>query len=173
MINNFFNKVFAATVLVLFFLPINAEENKKDNNRQYNFYTGNFDFSDDKQKSILIGFQHQNEKLKRDTFLGNISPITGGFITENSAAYLYTGIEWNYTISDKMKFTPSFAPGVYHEGNGKDLGHALEFKTEVQASYSFSENTSLGMSYNHISNASLGDKNPGANSYMFNLLKNF
>ena len=109
----------------------------------------------------------------RETFLGNASPISGGFITENSAAYLYTGIEWNYTISDKMKFTPSFAPGVYHEGNGKDLGHALEFKTEVQASYSFSENTSLGMSYNHISNASLGDKNPGANSYMFNLLKNF
>ena len=26
----------------------------------------------------------------------------------------------------------------------------------------------LGFSYNHISNASLGDKNPGANSYMFN-----
>jgi len=29
------------------------------------------------------------------------------------------------------------------------------------------------MSYNHISNASLGDKNPGANSYMINFLKQF
>ncbi|MDC1091976.1 acyloxyacyl hydrolase [Candidatus Pelagibacter sp.] len=29
------------------------------------------------------------------------------------------------------------------------------------------------ISYNHISNASLGDKNPGANSYMFNFFKNF
>ena len=95
------------------------------------------------------------------------------FITENSAAYVYTGVEWNYTMSDKLKFTPSFAPGIYHEGDGKDLGHALEFKTEVQLSYSISESTNLGMSYNHISNASLGDKNPGANSYMFNLLKNF
>jgi hypothetical protein len=35
----------------------------------------------------------------------------------------------------------------------------------------FIKNQELGFSYNHISNASLGDKNPGANSYMFNFLK--
>ena len=121
----------------------------------------------------MIGFQHQNEKLKRDTFLGNISPITGGFITENSAAYVYTGVEWNYDMGNKMTFTPSFAPGLYSEGDGKDLGHVLEFKTEIQASYQFSDTASFGASYNHISNASLGDKNPGANSYMFNYLQKF
>ena len=70
-------------------------------------------------------------------------------------------------------FTPSFAPGLYHEGDGKDLGHILEFKSEVQLSYVTSDRTSLGISYNHVSNASLGDKNPGANSYMLNLIKNF
>ena len=49
----------------------------------------------------------------------------------------------------------------------------LEFKSEVQLSLDLSKNSELGFSYNHISNASLGDKNPGANSYMFNFLKNF
>ena len=129
-------------------------------------------FSDDKQAALLFGFQHQNESLERDTFLGNISPITGGFITENSSAYVYTGIEWNIDMGS-LEFTPSFAPGLYHKGDGKDLGHVLEFKTEVQLSYSSSEDTSFGVSYNHVSNASLGDKNPGANSYMFNFLKKF
>ena len=62
---------------------------------------------------------------------------------------------------------------TYHEGDGKDLGHVLEFKSEVQLSYESSDSTSFGVSYNHVSNASLGDKNPGANSYMFNLLKKF
>ena len=171
--NNFYFKILSIVILTLFSSAVSADENKNINEHEFNIYTGNFDFSDDKQKAILVGFQHQNENLERDTFLGNASPITGGFITENSAAYVYTGVEWNYTIGDKLKFTPSFAPGLYHEGDGKDLGHALEFKTEVQLSYSISENTNLGMSYNHISNASLGDKNPGANSYMFNLLKNF
>ena len=171
--NNFLKQILLIILLIQFFLPVNAEEKINTDNHQYNFYTGNFDFSDDKQKAILFGFQHQNENLERVTFLGNASPITGGFITDNSAAYFYTGVEWNYEMGDKMTFTPSFAPGLYSEGNGKDLGHVLEFKTEVQASYIVSESTSFGMSYNHISNASLGDKNPGANSYMFNYIKNF
>ena len=102
---------------------------------QLNFFTGNFDFSDDKQSAYLIGFQHQDENLNRDTFLGNVSPITGGFVTENSAAYVYTGIEWNMEYGWKNFFTPSFAPGLYHQGDGKDLGHVLEFKSEVQLSY--------------------------------------
>jgi len=161
----FFIIVFTATKLL-------AVEEVEIKNHQLNYFLGNFDFSDDKQKAILVGFQHQDENLNRDTFLGNVSPITGGFVTENSAAYIYTGIEWNVDMGEMM-FTPSFAPGLYHEGDGKDLGHVLEFKSEVQLSYISSENTSFGVSYNHVSNASLGDKNPGANSYMFNFLKKF
>ena len=157
--------------LVIFFTTTNLFA-AEINNHQYNFYTGNFDFSDDKQAAMLVGFQHQNENLERDTFFGNISPITGGFITENSAAYLYTGIEWNVDMG-AITFTPSFAPGLYHKGDGKDLGHALEFKSEVQFSYSSSNNSKIAISYNHVSNASIGDKNPGANSYMFNFIKNF
>jgi lipid A 3-O-deacylase len=143
-----------------------------NNEQELNFFTGNFDFSDDKQKALLIGFQHQDQNLNKDTFLGNVSPITGGFITENSAVYVYTGIEWNVDMGG-LKFTPSFAPGLYHEGDGKDLGHVLEFKSEVQLSYAASDKSSFGVSYNHVSNASLGDKNPGANSYMFNFIKKF
>ena len=151
----------------------NAESiSSKNTEHQYNFYVGNFDFSDDKQSAVFFGIQHQNENLERNTFIGNISPITGGFVTENSAAYIYSGIEWNVDMGS-FQFTPSFAPGLYHEGDGKDLGHVLEFKTEVQLSYALSESTSFGMSYNHVSNASLGDKNPGANSYEINFLKNF
>ena len=167
-----FKKVSFFFVIMFAVTNLFAAEEVNTNNHQLNYFTGNFDFSDDKQSAILVGFQHQDENLIRDTFLGNVSPITGGFITENSAAYIYTGIEWNVDMGGMM-FTPSFAPGLYHEGDGKDLGHVLEFKSEVQLSYVVSDKTSFGVSYNHISNASLGDKNPGANSYMFNFLKKF
>ena len=156
----------------LFFIEAKSETKISNNSKQLNFYAGVFDFSDDKQKAGLFGIQHQNENLQRDTFLGNVSPITGGFITENSAIYIYSGVEWNFDLGG-INLTPSFAPGLYEQGDGKDLGHTLEFKTEVQLSYDISNNTSLGMSYNHISNASLGDKNPGANSYSFNFLQQF
>ena len=166
---------FLFSIILIFGLTsigLAEEEKLQEPNTELNLYSGMFDFSDAKQRAVLVGFQHQNEELYRETFLGTLSPITGGFVTENQALYAYTGVEWNFDLGP-INFTPSFAPGLYGEGNGKDLGHILEFKSEVQASFNLSENSQLGMSYNHLSNASLGDKNPGANSYMFNFLKRF
>ena len=156
---------------VLYFNFSNAEE-IKSNETELNFFTGMFDFSDHKQKAGIIGIQHQNDDLFRESFLGKLSPITGGFLTENNAYYLYTGAQAEYDLGI-FTITPSFAPGYYSSGDGKDLGHSLEFKSEVQMSLNLSDTTQFGMSYNHISNASLGDKNPGANSYMINFLKQF
>ena len=137
-----------------------------------NVYSGMFDFSDDGQRASLIGIEHQNQNLYRNTLIGKISPVTGFFITENNASYIYTGIETNYKLG-RLNITPSFTPGIYNQGNGKDLGHIIEFKSEIRLSMDLSKNSMFGMSYNHISNASLGSKNPGANSYMFNFLKKF
>ena len=152
----------------------NAEDKKikQSNETELNFFTGMFDFSDHKQASGVLGLQHQNDDLFRKSFLGKVSPITGGFITEKSAYYFYTGAQAEYDLG-LFTLTPSFAPGYYNSGNGKDLGSALEFKSEVQMTLNLSDSTEFGMSYNHISNASLGDKNPGANSYMINFLKQF
>ena len=57
-----------------------------------------FDFSDDKQKAGLFGLQHQNDDLFRKSFLGKLSPITGGFLTENNAFYFYTGVQAEYDL---------------------------------------------------------------------------
>ena len=163
--------ILVALISFSFFSFANSED-KKTNETELNLFTGMFDFSDTKQAAGLFGLQHQNDDLFRKSFLGKLSPITGGFLTENSAFYLYTGAQAEYDLG-LFTITPSFAPGYYNSGDGKDLGSALEFKTEIQMSLNLSDSTEFGMSYNHISNASLGDKNPGANSYMLNFLKQF
>ena len=167
-------KKFLINLLMMTFVFSSIAEEKvlKDQNTEFSVYTGMFDFSDDGKKSTLIGFQHQNENLNRDTFFGNLSPITGFLITADSAGYIYTGVQAQYKLG-LLNFTPSFTPGLYFEGDGKDLGHLIEFKSELQISLDLSRSSELGLSYNHISNASLGDKNPWANSYMFNFFKNF
>lgn len=168
-----FRIIIALIAVFALTLSVNGEENNNAlNEHEINFYTGVFDFSDDGQRAGLFGMQHQNENLSRNSFLGTLSPITGFMITENNAGYIYTGIQAQYKAG-KLNITPSFTPGLYGEGDGKDLGHVLEFKSELQLSLDLSSNSELGFSYNHISNASLGDKNPGANSYMFNFLKKF
>ncbi len=169
---NLKNFIINLLLITFAFSTIAEEKVLKNQNTELNFYTGMFDFSDDGKRSSLIGFQHQNENLNRDTFLGNLSPITGVLLTADNAGYFYTGVQAQYKLG-ALNFTPSFTPGLYHEGDGKDLGHLIEFKSELQISFDLSKSSELGFSYNHISNASLGDKNPGANSYMFNFFKSF
>jgi len=169
----FIRPILLVAFLLFFPYQLKSDELKKlPNEHEINFYSGMFDFSDNGKKSAIIGMQHQNENLTRKSFLGTLSPITGAMITADNAVYFYTGIQAQYKIG-KINLTPSFTPGIYGKGNGKDLGHVVEFKSEVQLSLNLFENSQFGMSYNHISNASLGEKNPGANSYMFNFLQKF
>ena len=169
----FIRPILLVAFLLFFPYQLKSDELKKlPNEHEINFYSGMFDFSDNGKKSAIIGMQHQNENLTRKSFLGTLSPITGAMITADNAAYFYTGVQAQYKIG-KINLTPSFTPGIYEKGNGKDLGHVVEFKSEVQLSLNLFENSQFGMSYNHISNASLGEKNPGANSYMFNFLQKF
>ena len=171
--NNFFKFLIVFFCISMIFEKSFSDEEKKiDDGHKYNIYTGMFDFSDEGKKSQIIGLQHLNDNLFRDSFIGTIKPITGFMLTADTATYLYTGIQAEYKIG-KLNLIPSFTPGLYHEGDGKDLGHLVEFKSELQLSLDLSPTTEFGFSYNHLSNASLGEKNPGANSYMFNFLKNF
>ena len=165
-------KLISRLTFITFFSLLSSMAYSEESSSKFNVYSGMFDFSDTGKKSTLIGFQHQNEDLNRDTFFGNLSPITGVLLTADSAAYIYTGVQAQYNLG-MINFTPSFAPGLYRKGNGKDLGHILEFKSELQISVDYVSNSQLGFSYNHLSNASLGTKNPGANSYMFNFFKTF
>ena len=165
-------KLISRLTFITFFSLLSSMAYSEESSSKFNVYSGMFDFSDTGKKSTLIGFQHQNEDLNRDTFLGNLSPITGALVTADSAAYVYTGVQAQYKLG-KINFIPSFTPGLYSKGNGKDLGHIVEFKSELQISLDLFSNSQIGFSYNHLSNASLGTKNPGANSYMFNFFKTF
>ena len=162
---------FILTILLLFLVRPTSTLSE---NLDISVYTGTFDVIDKEgdDQTTLIGIEHRNTDLFRNTFFGKFAPVTGAFVTGKDSLYLYTGVEAQYKLGS-INFTPSFTPGLYHEGNGKDLGHILEFKSELEFSFDFSTHSQLGFSYNHISNASLGDKNPGANSYMFNFFKNF
>ena len=164
-------KLIIKLILFVFILP-NLGLAESSSGNKWSFYTGMFDFSDDGKKSNLFGIQHINENLYRESFLGTLQPVTGVLITADNAGYIYTGFQIPYK-SGSLTITPSFTPGLYSDGDGKDLGHVIEFKSEIQISLEISSNSELGFSYNHISNASLGNKNPGANSYMFNFIKKF
>ena len=63
--------------------------------------------------------------------------------------------------------TPSFAPTWWRgKMDDLDLGHGVEFRSQLEFAYRFDDRSRLGLSISHYSNAGLGDSNPGAESLM-------
>jgi len=160
-------KTYLLLFLLVFFTSAKSET-------EYSFYTGIFDTIDKEgdDEANLYGFEHNNPVLFRDTFIGKFSPITGGFFTDKSSIYLYTGVQAEYELGP-LNIIPSFAPGYYEEGDGKDLGMALEFKSELKFSFDVFQDTKIGYSYSHISNNDWGTINPGVNNQTISLSKSF
>ena len=129
--------------------------------------TGVLDYSDDKKKSgFLEGTYSFGEDKAFETAIGKLVPITGAMLTEDNASMVYAGYKVDYKIGNFL-ISPSFTPGYYDEGDGKDLGHNIEFKSQINLGWNFGDKSNFGLSYSHISNASIGDKNPGANNIAF------
>ena len=145
-----------------------------EGNKEISIYTGTFDIIDKEgdDQTSLFGIEHKNPNLFRDTFLGKFSPVSGGFMTGDNSVYLYTGVEGQYGIG-RLKILPSFTPGFYEKGNGKDLGGALEFKSEIKLGFDIFENSKIGYSYSHISNNDWGETNPGTDNQQITFSRNF
>ena len=164
-------------LLLLFLWIVPASSSEKEiikKNKEFTFYTGTFDTIDKEgdDKADMYGFEHNNPMLFRDTFVGRFSPITGGFFTEKNSIYFYTGVQALYEMGP-INIVPSFAPGYYDEGDGKDLGMALEFKSEIKLSLDIFEDSTIGYSYSHVSNNDWGDINPGVNNQTISFSKSF
>ena len=161
------------TILLISAFTFNCVSADKGEN-DISIYTGTFDVIDKEgdDQTTLIGIEHKNPNLFRDTFLGKFKPITGAFVTGNNSMYLYTGVEAQYGIGP-IKILPSFTPGYYEKGDGKDLGSFLEFKSEIKLGFDIFENSKLSYSYSHISNNDWGDSNPGTDNQQITFSKNF
>ncbi len=97
-----------------------------------------------------------------------LKPYIGIELTSDSASYISSGIYLEDNLGqlftgkkNKYIFTPSFGVGYYDDGDGKKLGNEVQFRTTLEISYILTNNNRIGFSFGHISNANLGDKNPG------------
>ena len=97
-----------------------------------------------------------------------LKPFAGIEVTTDSALYVLGGIYLEDNLGklltgnqNKWNFTPSFGLGYYDDGDGKKLGNKLEFRTTLEISYQLKNDDRIGISLGHISNANIGNKNPG------------
>ena len=124
------------------------------------------------EKSIKI---YNNRIYQWNNFLKNnydLKPFLGVMRNGDNGKYIYSGLRKDIGISEKWFFTPSFAMGYYDRGDSKDLGYNLEFRSQIEFSYKL-KSSRIGFNLNHISNASIGDTNPGTESATISLIRPF
>ncbi|MGB5847273.1 MAG: acyloxyacyl hydrolase [Ignavibacteriaceae bacterium] len=85
-------------------------------------------------------------------------------VNTEGAIHIYLGLYYDVPLTDFLFLTPSFAPGLYAKNSSKDLNFALEFQSQIEISFKFVNGARVGVSFNHISNATLGEENPGVES---------
>jgi lipid A 3-O-deacylase len=91
-------------------------------------------------------------------------PLVGLMANIQRGGYLYTGLNFDFVFFKHLHFAPGFAAGYYWPGKGKNLGFPLEFRSGIELGWQFSDFRRLGVHFYHLSNASLGKRNPGEES---------
>jgi hypothetical protein len=98
----------------------------------------------------------------------DLKPFIGFEATSDSATYLLSGVYLYDNVGTLIKgktsnfiFSPSFAAGIYDDGSGKKLGNTIQFRTTIEIGYQLANKNRIALSFGHISNANLGEKNPG------------
>ena len=127
-------------------------------------HVGLFDAIDDEDAATEFGLEYRFAPIEY-----GFRPTIGANITTDGSFYGFGGFNWDVSLIDNQLYLiPNFMVGGYAQGDGKDLGHGLEFRSGLELAYQLPNTHRVGVALNHISNASLGEKNPGAETVLFN-----
>jgi hypothetical protein len=116
---------------------------------------GMYDANDDEEAAEF----HLEYRFRKGWWF--VRPLVGIMATSDEAFYGYGGIYVDVPVTERWIVTPSFAAGGYDDGDGKDLGHTIEFRSKIELAYRFRNRVRISVGFSHISNASLDDNNPG------------
>ena len=170
--------MFRIFVLISIIFFSNTLASKGTNVFGLGIYDIKFDGSE-KNQATDFRYEYRSDKSlldigpEEDNFFF-LKPFFGLEFTNDTASYFLTGIYFEDNVGEllegnesKFYFTPSFGVGIYDDGSGKKLGNDLQFRTSLELTYELKNKNRIGISLSHISNANLGDKNPGVEILSF------
>lgn len=145
--------------------PVRAQETSNTANEglySVKLGVGAFDVGDDDNSANFRAELHTND------IWWIFHPFVGVDVNTDGGIWGGAGVAADIDLTNKIAVTPSLAAGLYGEGNSKDLGGALEFRTGVEAAYKMDNGDRVGLELTHMSNAEIYDDNPGAQTVSVN-----
>ncbi len=116
----------------------------------------NFNKSEDK---LEIGFE-----ARLPTGLWGMAVATGLYANDDRSVWVFGGLRRDFHLTRSWILTPAFAVSLYGQGDGKDLGGPVEFRSALEIGYEWPSHRRLAFAISHLSNAGIYDHNPGMNS---------
>ena len=175
-------------ILIIAFLALNSPKTFSQGYDVFGIGVYDFELDEDLQGNNLSSDFRYEKRLDKnlvdigpeeDNFF-HLKPFFGIELTGDSAVYLLSGVYLEDNLGElvigkknNLIFTPSFGLGYYEDGNGKKLGSKLEFRTTFELSYQLKNLNRIGISLGHISNANIGNKNPGVEVISLSFQKPF
>ncbi|MEM9795210.1 MAG: acyloxyacyl hydrolase [Pseudomonadota bacterium] len=98
-----------------------------------------------------------------DRRVGPLNLAYGGALTEEGAVWVGVGLQRDWVLSGPWYVSASVMPGLRDRGGGPDLGHTVQIRSGLEIGRQFGAGA-LGIGIDHISNAGLGEDNPGSNA---------
>ena len=153
----------AATALaILMFMA--TPDARADDPDFLTFAAGWFDLNRQKDEGAEFRLEYRS-----DYKLWVFKPFLTAAGVSNGMSFIGAGVLIDVYLGRRWVVTPSFAPTWWRGKTSKlDMGHAVEFRSQLEVAYRFDDRSRLGLSFSHYSNASLGDTNPGTETLMVN-----
>jgi len=124
--------------------------------QQLRVAAGVFEFNLGSARAGELSLQYRGGKNT-----GPLHPLAGVMVTTDSAVHVYAGFGFDAPLGGRLVLRPTFAPGFYHRGHGKDLGAAFEYRSGVELAVRLQKGRRLGLELDHVSNAGYGRSNRG------------
>ena len=122
------------------------------------FAVGSYDFDGPHSAAdFRFDYVYDNSVL-----LDNLKPWLGAEATTDGSIWLGGGLLYDWQFADTWHLKPSLGAGYYSRGSSAiDLGHPIEFRSQVEIAKDLNAQNSLGLAVSHLSNADLDNVNPG------------
>jgi lipid A 3-O-deacylase len=124
--------------------------------------TGWFDCNRRHDQAAEMRLEYRSRPLAR-----GLRAVAVTLATTDGSLFVGTGVAFELGLG-RWDVTPTFVPGVYRQGDGRDLGYPLEFRSQLEIGHRFRGGPRIALAFSHLSNAGLGSRNPGQESLTIN-----
>jgi len=93
-----------------------------------------------------------------------LAVAAGLTLNDDKSVWVFGGLRRDFSLGGPWIITPAFAITLYEQGDGKDLGGPLEFRSALEIGHEWPNRKRLAFAIYHLSNAGIYDHNPGMNS---------